>query len=572
MNIKFRVNKEGIMNRDWHEIVSQPKYNVKLEENLRITARDGTELLADIYRPNAKGRFPALLSISPYGKDILKLPCPIGRPSDYIRGTGGIEAGISEYFVTRGYVHVTADYRGIGHSGGEYCHFGQKQQEDGYDIIEWIANQPWCNGNVGMLGMSYFAVNQYLVAAQNPPHLKAIFAHDGFTDMYRHAAYHGGILNFGFYNHIWHLIVTNTTEPMSKKEFSNSQLEKKLKELSNNDDIKGYPYLYMLTITPEKNPLLFDLLLHPYDGPFYWERSAYTKFEKIKIPCFLLSRWTAWSIHLPGAINAYLGINAPKKLLIMTTKGVWGFDRPWHENHDIVLRWYDHWLKGIDTGLMREPPIKLFVQGKNQWRFENEWPLARTKWSKFYLREDGLLSDTPPIPNEKPDSFTNIPWLESGESSPYVKYTTPKLHEDVEITGPIALYFYASLSEPDANWMVEINDIHPDGSKAIISKGWLKASHRELDEKKSQPYKPYHPHTRSIPIKPGTINEYAIEIRETSNVFRSGHRIQLVIKGQDAPWDDSAIRFHMTNMRETLHTIYHTPEYQSYILFPIIPD
>jgi len=196
--------------------VSQPKHKVKLEEDIRIIARDGTDLFADIYRPNAEGKFPALLSISPYGKDIIKLPCPVGRRSDYTRGTGGIEAGISEYFVTRGYVHVIADYRGIGRSGGEYCHFGQKQQEDGYDIIEWIAKQPWCNGNVGMLGMSYFAVNQYLVAAQNPPHLKAIFAHDGFTDMYRHLAYHGGILNFGFYHHIWRLIVTHTTEPMSK--------------------------------------------------------------------------------------------------------------------------------------------------------------------------------------------------------------------------------------------------------------------------------------------------------------------------------------------------------------------
>ena len=564
------------MSRDWHELVSQPNYEVKLEEDFCIEARDGTHLFADVYRPNTQGKFPALLSISPYGKDIQKLHSPIG-PSDYVRGNGGMEAGISEYFVTRGYVHVIADYRGIGQSEGEYCHFGQKEQEDGYDIIEWIAKQSWCNGNVGMLGNSYFAVNQYLVAAQNPPHLKAIFAHDGFTDMYRHLAYHGGILNFGFYNHIWKYILTHSTKPISKKEFSASQFEEMLKELRNNEDFKGYPFLYMVTITPEKNPLLLDLLLHPYDGPFYWERSTYTKFDKIKIPCFLLSRWSAWSIHLPGAFDAFLGIKAQKKLMVVSTmvlnkKGVRGFDRPWHENHDIILRWYDHWLKGIDTGIMDEPPIKLFIQGINQWRYENEWPLERTKWSKFYLREEGALAEVPPIPNERPDSFINVPWLKSEEKIPGAQYTTAPFNQDIEITGPISLYFYASLNEKDANWIVEIKDIYPDGSGNTISRGWLRASHRELDSGKSKPYKPYNPHTASHPIIQGEIYEYVVEMRETSNVFRAGHRIQLLIKGQDTPWEEAINRFHITNMKETRHTIYHTTEYTSYLLLPIIPS
>jgi len=556
------------MDRDWHELVSQPQYKVKLEEGIPIIARDGVELFADIYHPDAEGKFPALLSLSPYGKDIQKLPVP-ERPSDFFRGTGGIESGIPEYFVSRGYVHVRADHGGIGRSGRGYCHFGQKQQEDGYNIVEWIAKQPWCNGNVGMLGHSWFAVNQYLVAAQNPPHLKAIFPHSGYTDEYRHFAYHGGIFDWGFYHHLWRLIVTRTTEPMSKTEFSSVQLERMLEDLRNNEDIKGVPYLYMLTIAPEKNPLMLDLLLHPYDGPFYWERSAYTKFDKIKIPCYFLASWQEWAAHLPGAFSAYLGVNAPKKLLITTGLA----SRPWHEEYDIVLRWYDHWLKGIDTGIMDEPPIRIFVQGINQWRYENEWPLARTKWTKFYLRRGGRLADMPPWTNESPDrdSFVNKPWLRDGEEIPCIKYTTDPLTEDVEITGPIALNFYASLSTEDANWFVYIKDIDVDGSERVVSKGWLKASHREIDDAKSKPYQPFHRHTKSIPVEPEKIYEYAIDIRETSNVFRAGHRLQLVIRGQDSPWDDQFMIFHLCNMRETQHTIYHTAECPSYLLLPIIP-
>ena len=152
----------------WHELLSQPKYKMKnWEIDLPIKARDGTMLYADVCRPDAPGKFPALLSLSPYGKDMQHLPAPIGKVSDYTRGTGGHESGVTEYFVPRGYIHVHADYRGVSKSGGSYSHFGIKQQEDGYDIVEWIARQPWCDGNVGMLGMSYFATNQYLVSSCN---------------------------------------------------------------------------------------------------------------------------------------------------------------------------------------------------------------------------------------------------------------------------------------------------------------------------------------------------------------------------------------------------------------------
>ena len=559
------------MKVDWHELVSQPKYKVKVKRDVTIPMRDGIHLAADIYYPDAAGKFPALLGISPYGKDVQKLPVR-DFPTDTKLQNGGIESGNTEYFVSRGYVHILADCRGTGNSEGVYGVFAEKEFQDGYDLIEWIAQQPWCNGNVGMLGMSYFAMIQYGVAGQNPPHLKAIFPHDAAADMYRHWAYHGGILTLGFCQHWWPSVLANAVKP---SDIPSAELKRIVEELKNNEDIRGFPYAYVALTFPEKNPHLFDALVHPYDGLFYWERSGYTKFGKINIPSYLLSRWTAWGIHLPGAFGAYREINAPKKLMITIPESGVGFNRPWHENHDIVLRWYDHWLKGIDTGIMDEPPIRILVQGINQWRYENEWPLSRTKWTKFYLRENGLLTEATPGGGEKPDNFSNMPWLKPREEVPSIKYTTASLTKDVEVTGPSALYLYASLNTEDTDWMVEIRDVDASGAEKLVSMGWLKASHREIDESKSQPFQPFHPHTRSVPVKPGEIYEYAIEIRETSIVFKAGHRIQLVIKGQDAPWEGKEyfrdVFWHLPRRKETRHTLYHIPEYPSYLLLPIIP-
>lgn len=560
------------MKADWNEMVSQPKYKVKVKKDIAIPMRDGIKIAADIYYPDTDGKFPALLSISPYGKEIQKLPLP-DYQNDVRLENGVLESGNTEYFVSRGYVHIIADSRGTGFSQGAYRFYAKEEHEDGYDLIEWIARQPWCNGNVGMLGMSYFAIIQWSIAAQNPPHLKAIFPVDGYTDFYRHRIYHEGILNAGFCLYLWRDILAHTLKPV---DLSPTELKKIVEDLKNNEDIRSCPSVYKVLLFPEKNPHLFDGLVHPYDGPYYWERSGYTKFNKISIPVYALSRWSAWLTHLRGVFCAYREINAPKKLMVIVSESGGGFDRPWHENHDVILRWYDHWLKGNDTGIMDEPPIKIFVQGINKWRHENEWPLARTQWSKFYLRENELLTETPPNTGERPDNFTNKPWLKEGEEVPCITYTTAPLTHDVEITGPMALYLCASLTTDDTDWMVLIRDVDATGKVKNVSMGWLKASHKEIDKSKSQPFKPFHPHTRSIPIKPGEINEYAVEICETSMVFKAGHRLQLVIKAQDVPWEGKeyfrALVWHLPRVVETGHTIYHNAEYPSYLLVPIIPS
>jgi predicted acyl esterase len=556
------------MKEDWVEKVSKPQYRVKEEKNIFITMRDGVRLAADIYRPDAQGKFPALLSMSPYGKDVQKLKSPVG-PLSPVRGNGGQEAGDTDYFVTRGYAHVIVDSRGSGDSEGEYPFYGLEEHKDGYDLIEWISMQPWCDGNLGMLGMSYFGTLQFMVAAQNPPHLKAIFPYEAHTDRYRHQFYHGGIMNM-FYMQWWGHVSVGMGMLRSLRE-KPEEIKKIVEDLKQKEEIQTYVPLYIALKYPEKNVPLFEGLTHPLDGPYYWEVSPYTKFDRIKIPCYMVSRWSGWPIHLPGAFSAFNGLEAPKKLMVMETEHSSGPLRPWSDDHDIILRWYDHWLKGIDTGIMEEPPIKLFIKGKNEWRYEYEWPLARTQWTKFYLRRNGGLSKDLPAQDEGYDALVNKPWPLPRDVLPGVTYRTPPLKRNTEVTGPVALYLYGALDQSEATWVVAINDVALDGSTRLISKGWLRASHRAIDEVRSKPYQPFHPHTESIPVEPGKIYEYAIEIRETSNVFRTGHRIELVIKGQDAPSEDP-IWYHLCNIKETKHTIFHNSGYLSHLLLPIIGD
>ncbi len=560
------------MSADWHERVSQPRYRMRVEKDVFVTMRDGVRIAVDIFRPDTDEKVPALLGLSPYAKDVQSLPS-FEYPTDRDLGNGGVEAGDTAYFVSRGYAHVIAEARGTGVSEGSYGVFSAKEQQDGYDLVEWIAKQPWCSGNVGMLGMSYFGMIQLLVAAQQPPHLKAICPFDAATDLYRHWGYHGGILHLSFLATWWDasLVVNQADAP----DLAEAELKRVVEQLLEHPDVKSHPRLYKTLRWRHKNPHLFDILVHPFDGPYYWERSASRKYGRIRIPCYFLSRWTAQYIHLPGAFGAYEAIDAPKKLMVTIPESGVGFNRPWHENHDIVLRWYDHWLKGNDTGILQEPPIRILVQGTNQWRHENEWPLARTQWKCLHLTTQGRLTFEAPGWNERPDSFTNAAGLRPGTPVPALRYATEPLRDDLEVTGPIALYLHASISAPDTNWIVEFEDVDPDGSAKRISIGWLKASHRELDALKSKPYKPFHPHTRESAVEPDRVLEYAIEICDTAHVFKAGHRLQLRVKAQDAPWEGTSYIYRLSNhlspMRETRHTLYHTQERPSHLLLPVIP-
>jgi len=258
---------------------------------------------------------------------------------------------------------------------------------------------------------------------------------------------------------------------------------------------------------------------------------------------------------------------------------------PFHEFHDEIVAWYDHWLKGIDTGIMSEPPIKIWVRGTSRWRYANDWPLPETEWTDFYLRAGNLLSAGPgPMDDEGMDSFNHRPVFpvtmgsEPLDPMPeHLMYSTEPLGQDVYVIGPIALYLHASMATDDGDFIVVIKDAGPDGSTSVLSRGWLKASHRELDEGQSRPWQPYHPHLRAIPVVPGQINEYAIEVRPIANVFERGHRIRLEIWSCDYPveLDDLTLGWptwsHLSYDKETSYRIYHSGRYPSRLVLPIVP-
>lgn len=551
---------------------SQPIYRVKVERDVYIKMRDGVPLCVDIYRPDAEGKFPGLLAMGPYGKTT---QVRLYDPSIVA------EAGDPDYFVSRGYAHVVADIRGTGKSEGEMrCFHSQQEQEDGYDLVEWIAQQPWCDGNIGMVGPSYFGMSQFLVAAQQPPHLKAIFGYDSPGDWYREGPYDGGCFSDYFPGMYRRAIVNRNAVSVMVKDTPLEKLEQLVKERIEDPDIQTNSRHLLVLQHPWMNPPGFDVLLNSTDGPFYWERSPSTKYDKIKIPAYCGSGWYAYTYtHLAGAFRNFAGVKGPKKLLI-SGPFFRGPEHPlalsWREYHELCMRWYDYWLKGIDTGIMDEPPIRIFVMGVNKYRYENEWPLARTKWIKFYLHPMGRLSTAPETQAGEPDCFVQMPPTMT-KVIQSLKYTTGPLVDPLEVTGPIALDLYAAIDQEDTNWIAVLKDVAPDGSEVELTRGWLKASHRALDPEKSKPWQPYHTHKNPGPVKPGEITEYEIEVRPTSNVFKAGHRIQLEICSLELPapvviTEKGPMTSHLACSRTVMHKIYRNEKYQSYLLLPVIPE
>lgn len=559
---------------------SQPIHDILTAKDVHVEMRDGTKLAADVFRPASKGKFPALLAMSPYGKGIQSLPLapqPPGTPV-YLPP---IEAGNYEYLASRGYAHIIADVRGTGHSGGEYLGWVSPQEaKDGYDLVEWIAKQPWCNGKVGMVGISYYGEIQLIVAAEQPPHLKAIMPWNAPADFYRESTHHGGIRQMFFhYLYVQRIGSDNSTSVMIKNT-NPKELEKLIKKIKEDPDLRILPEIYTFVDSPRKAPCFFDILVNPNDGPFYWERSPYTKYDNIKIPFYARSGWWAYGhMHLTGAFRNYLGIDAPKRLEI--DKPVVE-ERPLpDEYNETVISWYDYWLKGIDNGIMDKPPIKIYVMGANEWRYESEWPLARTKWTKYYLRRWRDLSTEVEPASGKPDAFVQQPADESDVISS-VQYLTNPLMHNTEITGPIVLMLYASIDREDTNWIISLRDVSSDGVEVELTKGFLKASHRDLDKRLSKPWQPYHLHLAPKKVTPGLVQEYAIEMAPTSNVFFAGHRIKIVISSMDhsrardfhlAPvtLGASHMPWHVCSSETTLHKIYHDKKAPSHLLLPIIP-
>ncbi len=580
--VPYGTDVKGVLFDGYPQIVKQdasaPAYTVNKEKDIMVAMRDGVRIAVYVYRPDVEGeKFPALLAFGLWGKDAQEaIGWLADKPQQYYHSPfwdGNMEAMNYNYTVPRGYAHVIPDPRGIGNSEG----FGTFGMWDIYDIVEWIAAQPWCNGKVGMMGPSSYSICQIHAGLMKPPHLVAlrpdenpVGSGDYFKGIYDLLIYHIFMGRHG--NDSAFPAPNYDFTPPPPEKLGLPDIKERLEEALNHPDIKYNSKWYSYLKYPRKFPFFFDNLLsyfHPRPEPdnFFDRDLQVADLDKITLPMYQGAPWIT-RFYIFATLDVWEKAGTPekdRKLILYPPNFP---ERPYTEYHDELVRWYDYWLKGIDTGILDEPPIKMFVMGINKWRFEDEWPLARTEWTKFFLQPKGGLSKTPPSAAE-PDTFTQrAPYLDSTVYC--LKYSTGPLEKDMEVTGPLALYLNASIDIDDTNWMVDLVDVDPDGNRQLVSAGYLKAAHRALDEKKSKPYQPIHPRQDPVPVPPGEVLEYAIAMMPTSNVFQKGHSMELIIRNQDdllsrlGTWGV----YHLPFMRSVTHKIHFG---ESHLLVPLIP-
>ena len=567
------------------------------ERDTFVAMRDGVRICADVYRPDTTERLPALLAFAIYNKDLqgpdIQEAVP-PQPAWSTLWTGPVEAGDTRFFTSRGYVHVIGMPRGVGKSES-----GGSREFDSYDLIEWIAAQPWCDGQVGMVGISGFGAEQFNVAKQAPPSLKAIFPFDprgayGTLGSFREEQ-PGGVLHLFRYL-VGHFGAFHGTRgaPRDLPE----PRETWWRDAMANPDYRMYPHLYNVILQKgEHYHPYFDLLINPFDTEAT-VRKAEEDFGKIKIPAYTGSGWYAYTYktHLNGAQTYWSKIDVPKKLMFA---GPAHLERPFRAFHGEILRWYDHWLKGLETGIMDEPPVRYWAMGENRWREGTDWPLAETEWTKLYLKGWERLSPDAPLAasvddHAPPDSFVQMPPTQTSNIQK-LRYLSEPLPRDLLVAGPMVLNLHAAIDADDTNWIVILKDVGPDpsvmtvreGERALpdtlhereITRGWLKASHRALDPERSTDWKPWHPLTREAHrlVEPGAVEHYAIEILAAANMFKAGHRICLEITSLDLPTGVAGatnaeyVPYHVCSSRTVLHRVFHDSERPSHLLLPVIP-
>jgi predicted acyl esterase len=553
-----------------YELQEHPHF--LLEKNVDVDMRDGALLKADIFRPKGDGKYPAILNLGPYQKDKLWVTPPS------LEETGNPfmnwETVNPEIWIPEGYVSVRVDGRGSGKSQGQCDPWSMAESIDYYDAIEWAAQQPWCNGNVGLLGISYYAINQWFVANHQPPSLKAMIPWEGFADIYRDALYHGGILNVFMTNwftaHLLHHHLGRASETVTN---------------------------------PWERNVLGTWLGNNLDSGALG--GAQADWDKIKVPFYSVGNWTGMGLHLRGNTEAYmLSPNPNKKLRMQNGSHVHPFYTA--DGRADQMRFFDYWLKGIDNGVMQEPPVKLAIRhGADQieWRFENEWPIARTQWTKWYLDVHGVTPGAVPLKGDlklaNPSAEAQCSYAATGMGSMGstsaassqvmgggikpdmgVSFFTPPMTEDVEITGPLSATLWVSSSSEDMDLFLTIRHFDENGKELLetgqqgtpvpVAKGWLRVSHRELDVEKSLPYRPYHRHQRRLRLTPGEIVQVQVEIWPTSMVFAKGHQLRLDVQPRDGIGSSGYLHYHADYNTGT-NTIHTGGKYESFLYLPIVP-
>ncbi len=544
--------------------VSPREHDVRVQREVRIPMSDGVLLSADIFRPTSAGAFPALLGVHAYDQAMQSVA---SRPLAMQGRNAQSEAGDPNFYVRRGYAHVIVNARGTGRSQGEYTHYGPRDVQDIAEVIAWMAAQPWCTGSVGMFGASYFSVCAKQVAALNPPALKAVFAPYGYTDFYRDKFYHGGILAHSFLTSWSRQLAGVRVRGWSRPALGEQVYQHRLALLREDRDLMAVPELAAAVNAPEvaAHPLIVDVLMNPQDGPYWWERNP--RLENIRAPILIGASWDMYFLHLPGEFRAWERISAPKKMIVGPPIYL---DRPIYQYAFESLRWFDHWLKGNDTGFLDEPPISLLVTGEdNRWLQAAEWPLPQTIWHPFYLHAGGLLSEHEHWPHEGATSFEDNNFNTRGG----VTFESPPLIERTEIIGPIVASIHASTTEPELLLFLSLWDVDPDGQRKLLTRGWLRGSLRELDETTSRPWLHQYTFRNPAPVDCTAPTVYKINLMPIAHVFTKGHRIALRVSSSDTEppetFFDLIAQGHLLQQRPSWVSVHHDAEQPSVISLPI---
>jgi uncharacterized protein len=538
-----RLNGPQTTGRDYRNL-SPPTFDVVRDDDVPAPMRDGVILLADVYRPAAEGRFPVLIAASPYPRQIQNLGAPLGF----------VEAGQSDFFVPRGYVHVIANCRGTGGSGGVFSLGDSQERRDMHDLVEWAAAQPWSTGEVGMIGISYFAGTQLEAAVERPPHLKAVMPIAGTFDLYESATHHG-LASTGFITPFLSMIGMTSSH-------TNKLWRSKLLEAASH--VLRTPAVHDRFATANGEAMIAGLKVllnlphptHPWDDlwraaivehPFrdaWWEdRNIYPLLDRVEIPVYLGCDWQNVPLHLPHTFKALEALTRSSHVQVALL-GEHGLAWPWESLHLEALAWFDHWLKGADTGILDGPRLRYVVPQTEGWRTSSAWPPADTHHERFTLRADGVLGEGPD------DGGRVLMTLGAGLNRPRASETdppsslvwdTPSLAGDLDVVGDIELELHAVSTAPDTAWIIALQDVAPDGKVTDVTQGYLRAGLREVDEAASRPGAPVLSCRTFEAVPVGEVVRYRIPLVPNARRFKAGHRIRLYVTGDDQDASKPAI-------------------------------
>lgn len=520
--------------------------NMIIERDIRLPACDGVFLSANLFRPTTSSKpVPVIMSVTPYGKDkgrdrlikFLMRLTGVRFGNVHVSRLTGFEAPDPLYWVANGYAVMQTDVRGMHKSQGHAGVLTNQDAEDYYDIIEWAATQPWCDGRVGLCGVSYLAMSQWRVAALRPPHLKAIIPWEGASDLYREFAFQGGIPETGFIPIWW---------------------RKRMRAGRN----KRFDFA---------EDFLVEVARHPLEDP-YW-RSKETALERIDVPALVCASWSDQGLHTRGSIEGFCRIGSTEKWLYTHGRKKWevyyGLDAV-----EMQKRFFDCYLKGQDNGWRATPRVRVEVRQayyKHTVRHESQWPLPETQFTPLYLdAAKCTLCDTPPA------SEAHIAYdANHGQAAFSIRFS-----ESIELTGEAKLRVWVSTSVgDDLDLFVVLKKFDNRGrevffsgyngyKKDSVAKGWLRVSHRALDPLLNRPSRPYHLHDRLEKVSANEIVPAEVEILSSSTWFETGSRLMVVILGRDAARYPAFRHSHRINRGE--HTIHSGGRFDSYLLVPLV--